>query len=291
MSDRRDESDDDDKRSRGICFTINNWTDADVEALTESWMAKPKKTWMIVSAEVAPTTGTKHLQCAIFFKDAQKFNAVHKIVPRASCKMCSGSATQNQAYCSKEGSILFEAGEPPKSSKEKGAKEKARWDEARNAALEGRIEDVPSDIFIRHYGTLTRIQQDYRKAPASIETMDHHWWWGAPGTGKSKLAREKWPVFYAKNTNKWWCGYKGEDTILIEDVGINDAKWIGDFLKRWADHYAFRAETKGGSMMIRPKSIVVTSNYSMEQLFGSDPEGLLNPLKRRFASVQFHKSH
>ena len=47
----------------------------------------------------------------------------------------------------------------------------------------------------------------------------------------------------------------------------------------------FSAEVKGGSMCIRPRRIIITSNYSLEQCFG-DP-AVLEPLRRRFKVKHF----
>jgi len=67
---------------------------------------------------------------------------------------------------------------------------------------------------------------------------------------------------------------------LLDDVDYNQNTWIGNFLKIWADHYPFIAEKKGGSQLIRPKRVVVTSQYTIDQLF-VDPE-LSSAIHRRF---------
>lgn len=56
-------------------------------------------------------------------------------------------------------------------------------------------------------------------------------------------------------------------------------------LKMWADHYPFKAEVKGGSMLARPKRIIVTSNFSIRQCY-EDPRDY-EPLERRFKSHHY----
>ena len=53
--------------------------------------------------------------------------------------------------------------------------------------------------------------------------------------------------------------------VLIDDAHADDA-WLVHFLKTWADAYPFKAETKGGMTWIRPRWIIVTSNYRLAEL-------------------------
>ena len=53
--------------------------------------------------------------------------------------------------------------------------------------------------------------------------------------------------------------------MLLDDI---HPKWSEkEHLKNWADLFPFVAETKGGSMLIRPARIVVTSNYTIQQVY------------------------
>lgn len=106
---------------------------------------------------------------------------------------------------------------------------------------------------------VTRKHQDL-EGPCGV------WITGEPGIGKSFAVRS---VFrgrlYLKDHSKWWDGYDGEEVVLIDDVHA-DAAWIVHFLKIWADAYPFNAETKGGMARIRPRWIIVTSNYPLAEL-------------------------
>lgn len=92
------------------------------------------------------------------------------------------------------------------------------------------------------------------------------WIWGPPRTGKSTEARESKP--YIKMANKWWDGYLGEEEVLLEDVEPAMESWLGYFLKIWTDHWEFRAEVKGSSILIGPFSkFWITSNFHPSQIF------------------------
>lgn len=121
--------------------------------------------------------------------------------------------------------------------------------------------------------------------PEPLDAPCGQWYWGVPGSGKSYKARMENPGAYIKMSNKWWCGYTGEDVVILEEVE-RDATYLKHFLKIWTDRWAFRAERKRGTMFIRPKDIIITSNYSIEQIFYDDKE-LQQALIRRFKVVYF----
>jgi len=68
--------------------------------------------------------------------------------------------------------------------------------------------------------------------------------------------------------------------VILEEIGPNDCDWIAPMLKIWADRFPFIAEMKGRSRMIRPKKVVVTSNYSPSAIFLRDED--LDAIRRRF---------
>lgn len=43
---------------------------------------------------------------------------------------------------------------------------------------------------------------------------------------------------------------------------------LSHLLKLWADKYAVTGETKGGHIPLHYKNFVVTSNYSIDRIFG-----------------------
>jgi len=96
----------------------------------------------------------------------------------------------------------------------------------------------------------------------------------------------QYPNHFQKELNKWWCGYKGEEVVAIEEWSPKN-ECTGSQLKIWADRYPFTGQIKGGSLKkIRPKKIIVLSNYTIEECFPAKEDHL--PLKRRFKVTMFY---
>ena len=142
-----------------------------------------------------------------------------------------------------------------------------------------------SQHYIAHLNTLLKIHEMNKPAPSALETLDNHYYYGATGSGKSYKARQDYPIHYVKNSEtKWFCGYKDEETIIIDDFDIRNKDMVR-MLKIMGDKYPFNAEIKGGSMLIRPKRIVVTSNYSPQEIWTTPQD--LEPILRRFKVTRF----
>jgi hypothetical protein len=186
----------------------------------------------------------------------------------------------------KEGDFI-EVGVAPRSPKEIGDAEKSRWSAARVAAEEGRFSDIPDELYVRYNSQFHAIHNrsvESRVFPDN-DVLDNHWFYGPSGSGKSSNARKLYPDAFLKTKNKWWNGYVAQDAVIIDDVDPSHEVWIGAFLKEWSDHYQFQAEVKGSCRVIRPKTIVVTSQYAIEEIF-KDPE-TVSALKRRFKTKHF----
>lgn len=147
------------------------------------------------------------------------------------------------------------------------------------------IESKYSKMYARYRNFAGEISNQYKKLEIIDGPLENEWFYGEAGTGKSKLAREKYPDAFIKNPNKWWDGYCNEETVIIDDWEPKHAisSW---YLKIWADRYPFNAEVKGSSMNIRPKRIIITSNYTIDECFKDDEE-CIKALKRRFKVTHF----
>jgi len=264
-------------RARNFMFTLNNYTDEHIEKLAQL----PCRA-MGYGKEIGEN-GTPHLQGWVCFENARVFNAVRKKFLGAHLEIMRSRLETNRKYCMKDGDY-FERGDIPVTQEAKGQMEKDRWERIKTLAQEGKVEEIEGGVYCRLFKTLKAIAAEHAPKLVANDKLDNLWYYGASGTGKSKLARQDNPGAYIKLNNKWWDGYNGEDVVIIDDFDKYDIGLSGH-LKRWSDHYPFPAEYKGGVKLIRPKRIIVTSNYTPEEIW--DDEATLGPIRRRFKCKKF----
>jgi len=269
------------ERSRKFCFTLNNYTSEEVEHL---------KTWdclyLIFGKEVGES-GTPHLQGYVSFAHPKQLKALKKLSDRAHWEIARGTPKQAAEYCEKDGDV-FEKGERPLSQTEIGNAEKRRWADAFLAVKEDRIEDVPADIKCRNLKSIEYAVKRQKMCKRNLDTIDgeleHEWLVGETGCGKTSRAKAEHPGAYIKDpTTQWWDGYSGEDVVIIDDFDKFQVKQGGD-MKRWLDRYAYQAQFKGGYELMRPRKIIVTSQYTPEEIW--DDQRTVDAIMRRVKVIR-----
>lgn len=264
------------ERGRSFVFTLNNPVPAD-----EQRLRRLDTVYLVFGREVAPTTGTPHLQGYVYFANGKTLSAARTTLG-CHVEPARGTPTQCIEYCKKDGDF-FESGVPPLDPRRRGDDERARWEDAWDKAKLGDITNIPADIRVRCYSTLKRIHRDYQPLPALLPRPCGTWIYGEAGSGKTFAVFSRYPELYTKGASKWWDGYDGQETVLLDDIDPEQRPWIGRFLKIWADRYPFVAESKGQSLQIRPLRLIVTSQYTIEQVFLD--EETRSALNRRFVQI------
>lgn len=273
---------------RAYCFTLNNYTDDD-KAQIQAFIDKNRVKYCIYGHEKCPTTGTPHLQGYIYLRDAMTMAALSKHIRRASWRQANGNSDQNEKYCTKDATDIFEYGTKPMDQKRKGEAEKERWDNARKMAKTGDFDSIDSDIYIKYIGNLKKIYADARPKVQSLDTTTGVWIYGDTGTGKTTYVNSTYgESLYVKNANKWFTGYKDEKYVLLDDLDPETAKHLARYVKLWGDHHPFAAETKGSEIFIRPEKFIITSNHTIEDCFSHLPEVDIDAIKRRYHVI--HKT-
>jgi hypothetical protein len=256
---------------------------------------KEQLSYFVYGQEICPETKRKHLQCYFAFKQDMRWTQVRDIFSPSFVNGKSKYSTHKQCseYCKKDGSFI-EYGELPLERNVKGGEAtKKKWEETWLLAKKGDLENIDKSHLIPYYNTINKIRRDYAYKPKDLEykavDCPNIWVYGPTRTGKSYFIRnneEYKQSLYLKPCNKWWCNYEGEQYVLIEDIGI-DHNYLGYHLKIWGDRYTFRAEVKGASVVLRPKAILVTSNYHPSAIWSD--KNILDPILERFKLIYMHK--
>lgn len=291
-------------RSRNWLFVLNNYTDEEIEEI------KSCTCRYLIFGKEKGEEGTPHLQGYVNFATQRVLAGVKKLLPRAHWDIPNGPPHTQKVYCSKglqpkaeydelgvdgpnygKDADVYETGDLPLSDKEKGKKESDRWEDALKAVQENRLDDIPADILCRNLKQIeyaaNRIKVSKRKLETLEGDLEHEWWYGPAGTGKSKKARDDNPGAYIKDPkNAWWDGYDGEEVVIIDDFDKYQVKQSGD-LKRWLDRYVYKAECKGGYLGdIRPRKIIITSNYHPKEIW-EETDITLSTILRRVKVTKF----
>lgn len=295
----------DKKKLKHASIVINNPRFEDHENLTSLPL-----NYMIVANEIGDS-GTPHLQAYIQFKSQCRFSSIRNTLNnRAHIEPVRGTPQQNVNYVKKgdqpktewkaEGirgqayglnadcyefspeNFNSNIGSQRSGSQAGGEANRQRFEDSKYLAKNDRIEEIPGDIYIRFYETLKRIRDDAKSLPQTLDCLDNYWIYGFTGVGKSMGVRKIWPNHYPKMKNKWFDGYKGEPTVIIDEWARETGQYLAEHLRIWADYYPFTAETKGSSKRIRPTRIVVISNWPIEDCFRADE---VDSMKRRFTTI------
>lgn len=108
-------------RSTNWIFTWNNYP-ADGPEIAKKWFEEHKAKCLMFEQEIAPSTGTPHLQGFIVFNTKKSGYQVVEIAKGIYWHPMDGSIEANKTYCSKDKTGVVILGELPLSKAEKGAK-------------------------------------------------------------------------------------------------------------------------------------------------------------------------
>jgi len=237
--------------------------------------------WMIGQQEIGEE-GYHHWQFFVKTKTKKSLNQMKALHQTVSWRLSDSPAAET--YVLKDNSSVtgtrFEFGVKPFKRNSK-----MDWEKVWLNCVEGKMEDIEPGIKIRHWNALQSIRNAHI-LPIERPTIEVDYYWGKTGTGKSHAANAKYPNAYWKiASNKWWDNYKGEDTVIIDELStecISIPK-----LLTWFDKYKCYVEVKGGTTGLRATKFIITSNLSPEELTANEKESHKAAFRRRIKVTEF----
>lgn len=197
---------------RRICGAAYN----DEHKTFEEWKGVSFGIW---GKEIAPTTGRIHQQYYLEFATQKKFQTIKNRYPMLHFQSCNGNAKQNIEYCSKDHTEVYQFGEPTKQGDRTDLKELC--DQVRLGECSYQDILINNPMMVHKYGrTLQQCEDYFFSQTYRTEMTKCTWYWGPTATGKSHRAYENYhpATHYNYPYDKdWWDGYRGHDTVIIND--------------------------------------------------------------------------
>lgn len=273
------------------CFTYNNYTPAGVDTLKQ-WMQDNCK-YGCFQEEVAPTTGTQHLQGYMNLKKQARMTTLQKKfgpmgIPLALIN-ANGTPEQNRTYCSKPGGNNFwETGTINIVGQGKRNDLAIVAEKVLGKRPLAEVAGEHPESFIKYHRGIKELMFVLDE-PAAEREMDVVLLFGDPNTGKSHKARmyaKLYGPYYTlgqpNNGALWWDGYKNEASILIDEF----KGWITPTqLNAILDKYKLPLPTKGGTTYAKYNHVFITSNYSPEEWYSEKVIWNRESLLRRITSI------
>lgn len=273
-------------KARNWTFTLNNYTPRDIERL-----AKPydEVKYVAYSHEVAPTTGTPHLQGFVCMWEPCRLKFFEKYIPRGHMQVMHGRLLDNERYCSKS-SELIEIGERPAQGRRTDLISVKRKLEEGVRPMELAEEEnffphiAKYDKFFHKYAEHIRA----KRLKADRDMPEVYIRIGDAGTGKTRWCDEhfgigNW-VFAPDNKGQWFDGCDNSDVVVFDDVEAGQIPPLS-LWKRLTDRYPMQVPIKGGFITWKPRAIIFTSNYPPSEWWPNLSEFDKNAIERRATEI------
>ncbi len=272
------------------CFTIHITSEhLELSEVFDQVSLEPPR-FIVAQIEVCPTTKRRHVQGYVQFKSNQRMNAVKRWLRRADAhvEIARGSPEQNQDYCTKDKSRET-GGRPWIWGEIKTRRQGQRTDLTDLVAMVRSgatwtdiIEEHPGD-YVRYHRGLEAVRGVYSVSVERAVEVELHW--GASGAGKTRQAYDAHPELYRWRGGKWFDGYNGQETLLLDDFEGN-IPWTR--LLNLLDRYPMTVETKGGHVAARWTRVIITSNLEPAEWYPMKIGRALAPLLRRIAKTKHY---
>ncbi|AUM61715.1 Rep [uncultured virus] len=254
----------------GYCFTYNNYTEDGIIAL-KGWISSQSK-YACFQKEVAPTTGTQHIQGYINLKKKARMTTIQKKLGTLGIQLtlinANGTPAQNRTYCSKEGgSDFWEFGEVNNIGQGKSELSEVCREIINKRPLAEVAYEHP-EAWVRNNRGFTSLYNILDEQPDERE-MDVVLLFGDAGTGKSTKARmyaklygEHYVLGVPSGGNIWFNGYNGEASILIDEF----KGWMTPtYLNQLLDGFKMKLPIKGDFVNAKHTHVFITSNFPPEE--------------------------
>lgn len=247
------------RRVRHWVFTLNNPSQP---------LAFPESVRYAIYQLESGESGTRHYQGYVEFNESQRLSACRALIAGAHWEPRRGTREQARDYCRKEEGRLdgpWEHGEfasGGQGHRSDLAEIKEKLDEGATLL---QLAEEHFNSFVRYHRSFA-LYSVLRGPKRNFQTVGI-FILGPTGTGKSKWCQDFDADAYWKPPGKWWDGYSGQSTVILDDF----YGWLPYHdLLRLLDRYPLSVEVKGSTVPFVARTIVITSNKHYTKWYSNE---------------------
>lgn len=245
-------------QGRNFIFTVNNPEYFPIKLMRHG-------NYAIIAQEVAPTTGTPHLQGYCEFTRTVKATQIQQwLKAKAWIRPRKGTQDEARNYCMKPetegGGPYKELGVFVARSQGQRTDLEALYKSAKDLTKTLRsIADEQPGPYMKFHRAAQHVRS--LQLPPKERPLEVHVYYGPPGCGKTHAAMYAHPEMYcppiAQGTSQWYDGYDGHTHMLLDE--FSGQMHVRDLLKL-LDKYIYPWPAKGSQVYLAPSHIYITTN-------------------------------
>jgi hypothetical protein len=275
-----------------VAFTYNNVTpeytiDGDLKDIA----------YMCYEHQIAPDTGTRHLQGYIRFKNPKRFTTVKNWFKKHNMEgthfeRCEGNEEQNRDYCTREETRAANC-----MPVEYGTFDKTKGIQGNRSDLESicskisegaTIKDIATNYgsqFIRYHKGFERMIELTKPEPPVEREVKVIILYGDSGCGKSHKVMTKYggdPEFLKIPKGRDpWSKYNDQETIFIDEFVYSD--WDLRNMNEYLDKWQLQLDSRYTNKWAYWKTVIISTNEFPGDWYKWENEKLREPLLRRIS--------
>ncbi len=267
------------KQARNWCFTSFSRT-INYNAIYAQYSDIIR--YIVAGDESCPKTGKKHHQGWIQFHNKKTMGGVKRTLKDKTVHLepCRGSEYQNDKYCKKDSNFI-------QLGKFITQGHRSDLEDIKNMIDQGKtmknIADSHFGNYLRYHTGFSKYAELVAKEKAkSNRDLEVILLTGQTGTGKTRLAMKESTFKINANNLKWWDGYEGDKTIVIDEFANQvPITQMLDIL----DIYTLRLPIKGGHTYALWNKVYITTNLEPEEFYPNAKKEHRRALFRRITKV------